>query len=157
DFSATPWSVNEAYNILEEYLAYERKHWFVSEFMTKVDGATMHYGLEARSPFFDHCLWEFASSLTFGLRLYGGRSKAILRELARRRISWAVANRRKNGFGVPVQRWIVGRWRPLVESALRDSVLEEEGWIHSQAALSHLALAAKKGWAPEHLWYLFIL
>ena len=97
DFNETTWSVNGGYQILEEYLEYERKHWFVSEFMTKVDGATMHYGLEARSPFFDHCIWEFASSLPFGLRLHGSRLKSILRELASRRISWAVANRRKKG------------------------------------------------------------
>ena len=136
DFNETTWSVNGGYQILEEYLEYERKHWFVSEFMTKVDGATMHYGLEARSPFFDHCLWEFASSLPFGLRLHGNRLKAILRELASRRISWAVANRRKKGFGVPVRSWIVGRWRPLVESVLRNSVLEKEGWIRSGGSYS---------------------
>lgn len=97
-FNGTDWSVNGAYHIMEEYLAYERKHWFVSEFMTKVDGSSMYYGLEARSPFFDHCLWEFASSLPFGLRLHGGRLKAILRELARRRIGWTVANGRKRGL-----------------------------------------------------------
>jgi asparagine synthase (glutamine-hydrolysing) len=157
DFNEITWSTNGGHRILEEYLVYERKHWFVSEFMTKVDGATMHYGLEARSPFLDHCLWEFVSSLPFGLRLRGGRLKAILRELVKRKIGWAVANRRKKGFGVPVQRWIVERWRPLVESALRDSVLEKEGWINSQAVLTQLALATKNGWAPEHLWYLFIL
>ena len=44
--------------------------------LTKVDGATMHYGLEARSPFLDHILWEFASSLPFGLRLRYGYLKS---------------------------------------------------------------------------------
>ena len=41
--------------------------------MTKVDGATMNYALEARSPFLEHRVWDFAASLPFGLRLHGGR------------------------------------------------------------------------------------
>ena len=47
--------------------------WFVSEFMTKVDGATMYHALEARSPFLDHTIWDFAASLPFELRLRGER------------------------------------------------------------------------------------
>ena len=70
-------SVEES-NVLAELLAYERRTRFTGEYMTKVDGATMHYGLEARSPFLDHILWEFASSLPFGLRLRYGYLKAIL-------------------------------------------------------------------------------
>jgi asparagine synthase (glutamine-hydrolysing) len=157
DFNETCWTVNGEYRMLQEYLAYLHKHWFISEFMTKVDGATMHYGLEARSPFLDQYLWEFTSSLPFGLRLHGGRLKAILRELAKRHIGWNVANRRKKGFGIPVQRWIVARWHRQVEAVLRDSILEKEGWIHSGPALAQLNLATRNGWAPQHLWYIFVL
>jgi asparagine synthase (glutamine-hydrolysing) len=151
------WSTNAGHRVLADFLDYERKTRFVGEYMTKVDGATMHYALEARSPFLDHVLWEFASSLPFDLRLHGGRLKAILRELARRRIGGEVARRRKRGFGIPVQRWMIGHWRPQVEAALSESILEKEGWIRSGLALSQLGLAAREGWAPHQLWYLFVL
>lgn len=144
-------------DVLADFLAYERRTRFVGEYMTKVDGATMHYGLEARSPFLDHCLWEFAASLPFDLRLYRGRLKAILRELVRRRINKKIARREKRGFGVPVQRWIVGRWRPLVETVLRESVLDKEGWIRASSILAHLESASCRGWAPHRLWYIFVL
>lgn len=157
DSDERSWSANGTHHVLEEYLTYERKHWFLSEYMTKVDGATMYFGLEARSPFLDHCLWQFASSLPFTVRLYHWRLKAILRELARRRISWAVARRRKKGFGIPVRRWIVGRWRSEVETMLRKSVLAEKGWIRSDVALAQLKLAVSRGVAPETLWYIFVL
>ena len=114
---------------LTDLLDYERRTYFVGEFMTKVDGATMHYGLEARSPFLDQSLWEFASSLPFHLRLHHGRLKAILRELARRRIGGQVARRRKRGFGIPVQRWTANKWRAQIEAALHDSILEKDQWI----------------------------
>jgi asparagine synthase (glutamine-hydrolysing) len=143
---------------LTAFLPFERrKTQFVGEYMTKVDGATMHYGVEARSPFLDQYLWEFASALPFDLRLHKGQLKALLRALVRRHISKNVAWRRKRGFGIPVHRWLVGRWRSIAETIWRESLLDEEGWICAQSVLTQLELAIKKGWAPNQLWYLFVL
>lgn len=151
------WSHDSAQTVLGDYLDYDRRTRFVSEFLTKVDGATMHYGLEARSPFLDQELWEFAASLPFHVRLRHGRLKAVLRELARRKIGDRVALGSKRGFTIPVERWITGRWRPEVEAAFRDSLLEKEGWMRSSAALRWLEKSAQTGWAPKQLWYLFVL
>ena len=151
------WSHDSAQNVLGDYLDYDRHTRFVSEFLPKVDGATMHYGLEARSPFLDQDLWEFAASLPFQLRLRHGRLKAVLRELARRRIGERVASGRKRGFTIPVQRWITGRWRPEVAATFRDSLLEKQGWIRSGSALRWLEKSAQTDWAPKQLWYLFVL
>jgi asparagine synthase (glutamine-hydrolysing) len=143
--------------VLSDYLDYDRNARFISEFLTKVDGATMHYGLEARSPFLDQELWEFAASLPFQVRLRHGRLKSVLRELARRKIGERVARGSKRGFTIPVQRWITGRWRREVDAAFRNSLLEKEGWIQSGAALQWLEKSAQTGWAPKQLWYLFVL
>lgn len=151
------WSHNAGRHVLSNYLDYDRQTRFVSEFLTKVDGATMHYGLEARSPFLDQDLWEFAAALPFHLRLRHGRLKAVLRELARRKIGERVARGRKRGFTIPVQRWITGRWRPQVEEMFRDSLLEKGGWIRSGPALRWLEQSTANGWAPKQLWYLFVL
>jgi asparagine synthase (glutamine-hydrolysing) len=157
DRSLARWSIEPKHRALADLLEYARKTYFVGEFMTKVDGATMHYGLEARSPFLDQVLWEFASSLPFDLRLRRGRLKAILRELVRRRIGERIARRRKRGFGVPVQRWIGGRWWCTVEAAFRDSILTRDGWIYADAALTQLQSAVRRGEAPVSLWYLYVL
>jgi asparagine synthase (glutamine-hydrolysing) len=152
-----PWSANSARGLLAEFLAYDRRMRFVGEYLTKVDGATMHYGIEARSPFLDQELWEFAAALPFEVRLRRGRLKAVLRELARRRIGERVARGRKRGFGVPVGRWLVGRWRAGFEELLRDSVLDREGWISAENCLTQLGLAARAGEAPKQLWYVYVL
>jgi asparagine synthase (glutamine-hydrolysing) len=144
-------------DLLANFLEYEQKSRFVGEYMTKVDGATMHFGLEARSPFLDHYLWEYASSLPFELRLHNGRLKAILRELARRRIGLNVAKRRKTGFRVPVHRWLAGPWRDLAEATFRESILGKEGWISSGSVLKELGKASREGKASDVLWHLFIL
>ena len=151
------WSQESGTKLLTEFLAYDRTTRFLGEYLPKLDGATMYHGLEARSPFLDQELWEFAASLPFGLRLHRGQLKAILRELARRKLGERVARGRKRGFGVPVQRWIAGPWRQAVEDALRDSILEKNGWIRVAPTLAQLASAAQTGWASNQLWYIFVL
>jgi asparagine synthase (glutamine-hydrolysing) len=152
-----PRSRESARRVLTDFLEYDRHNRFVGEYLTKVDGATMYYGLEARSPFLDQQLWEFASTLPYSMRLRRGRSKAILRELARRKIGRRIAAGRKRGFSIPVERWLAARWRPAVEQVFRNSFLDRLGWVRENAVLSALDTAARTGRAPKQLWYLFVL
>jgi asparagine synthase (glutamine-hydrolysing) len=117
----------------------------------------MHYALEARSPFFDQELWEFAAALPLETRLHRGRLKAVLRELARRRVSARVARGRKRGFSVPVERWVADRWREQLRSHFRDSLLAREGWVRAGPILDALGAIPRMGRAPLQLWYLFVL
>jgi asparagine synthase (glutamine-hydrolysing) len=151
------WSRESARDLLTEFLAYDRRTRFVGEYLTKVDGATMYHSLEARSPFLDQELWEFAAALPYSLRMRGGVSKAVLREMARRRVGETVARGRKRGFTVPVGRWVAGRWRGQVAELLRDSLAERHGWIRGAAALAQLEESARRGSAPNQLWYVYVL
>ncbi|HEY4365583.1 MAG TPA: asparagine synthase (glutamine-hydrolyzing) [Bryobacteraceae bacterium] len=144
-------------NILQDFLNYQQRMWFVAEFMTKVDGATMHYALEARSPFLDHTLWDFAAKLPFEMRLRGGTLKAILREIVRRRINPAVASRKKQGFAIPVERWLTTRWQPQIQDILHNSSLEREGWLNPGALAALAKQSAAAGDAPMQLWFLLVL
>lgn len=151
------WSSASARRVLLDYLEHDLRTQFVAEYLTKVDGATMYFGLEARSPFFDQELWEYAAALPVEIRLRGGELKAVLRELARRRISERVASGKKRGFSIPVQRWIAGRWRQTMEERMRDSLLARGGWINPQAVLRVLAATPNGAEAPLQLWYLLVL
>src|SRR5689334_9069908 len=151
------WSNESGRNVLAEFLEYDRANRFVGEYMTKVDGATMFHSLEARSPFLDQDLWEFAARLSFETRLHGGKLKSVLRELAKRKLGERVSRGRKRGFTIPVQRWLVGRWQNALTELLQTSILDREGWINSRATLDRLAAAAAEGRAPNQLWYIFVL
>jgi asparagine synthase (glutamine-hydrolysing) len=152
-----PWSAAAARRVLTEFLAFDHKTRFVGEYLTKVDGATMRFALEARSPFLDQDLWEFAAALPYALRLRRGVLKAMLREIARRRIGPRVATGKKRGFGIPVQRWIAGPWSDAVEARFRDSLLAREGWIRAEPVQRLLQKSKQAGRAPNRLWYLFVL
>jgi asparagine synthase (glutamine-hydrolysing) len=152
-----PESTKSARNLLTEYLAWDLRHQFVGEYLTKVDGATTHYGLEARAPFFDQFLWEYAASLPYDLRLHRGELKAVLREIARRRISPRVAAGIKRGFSVPAERWVRGPWLKTVSAQLREGPLRADGWVTRDGLERALAAPNRKGPGENQLWYLVVL
>jgi len=157
DASDAAWSIDSARNALTEYLAYDVRTQFVSEYLVKVDGSTMQFALEARAPFLDHVLWQHAASLPFDVRLRNGELKAVLREIARRRIGEQVASGKKRGFTIPVEAWMGQRWHSRVEASFRDSLLVAGEWVHRKALDAELAQASAAGVASRRLWYLWVL
>lgn len=149
-----PMSPEAARRILSEFIVYRRRHRFTGEYMTKVDGGAMYYALEARAPFLDQELWNFAQSLPYEVRLRGGVLKAVLREIAKRRIGDRVAHGRKRGFDIPATRWLAGRWRGHFENLLSDSVAASEGWIDAGAVRRDLDQSREQ--VTNHLWYIFV-
>ena len=153
----TPWSGRSARNLLEDFLLYDWRTTFTGEYLTKVDGGTMYYALEARSPFLDQDLWNFAGSLPFGLRLQNGELKAILREITRRRINPAVASRAKQGFEIPVSRWLANQWGAQFVDLFQNPVLGRDGFVHANSVLKLWKSSAPTGHVPVQLWRLFVL
>jgi asparagine synthase (glutamine-hydrolysing) len=152
-----PESISSARELLSDYLEHDLRHQFVGEYMTKVDGATMAQGLEARSPYLDHVLWEYASSLPFETRLHGRELKAVLRAIASRRVSARLATGAKRGFSVPVERWLRGRWFGEVARRLSEGPLCSDGWISRPGLQRALSGSALDGPGAHHLWYLAVL
>ena len=150
-------STDSARRLLFDVLQYDLKTQFAGEFMTKVDGGTMHYALEARSPFLDQTIWEFAAKLPIEVRLRGGILKAVLREIVRRRIGEDVASRKKQGFTIPVERWLATTWRGALEEIAGQSQLENGGWLRRGALQGPVTEGVGKRWVPLQLWYLLVL
>ncbi len=151
-----PRSLDSARRLLADFIEYDRRTRFVGEYLTKVDGGTMYHALEARSPFLDQELWNYAQSLPYALRL-GGGLKTVLRALARRRLGERVASGHKRGFSIPVQRWLAGKWRPAFEELLDHSELDRQGWIRADRVRERLRSASEEGSAPQQLWYIYVL
>ena len=144
--------------LLTEYLECERRTRFLSEYLPKIDSSTMHYALEARSPFLDHRLWELAASLPYRTRLRGGQQKAILRALVRKNIGRDLSRRPKRGFTVPAERWLIGPWRRQVSNLVQsDPLLESEAWLRKGALPAAWRHAVENRHAPRQLWYLIVL
>jgi len=77
------------------------------DLLTKVDRATMLASLEARAPFLDHELSQFAAGLPSHLKLRGKTTKDIFRRAVKHRLPADVLKRRKRGFNIPFSKWLL--------------------------------------------------
>lgn len=100
------------------------------QILTKVDRASMLHGLEARSPFLDLEMVDFARRLPHSVKLRGGTTKWILKKALEPVLPASILYRKKKGFGTPVGSWIrdgaivpeipAGPAGSVVSKALRD-------------------------------------
>ena len=128
-----------------------------NDYLTKVDTATMAASLEARSPFLDLDLVEFALRLPASVAFPGGRPKALLRPLARRLLPAALLDRPKTGFGVPVGPWMRESLVPSLEEFVFRTDTAMAGMIDPAAARR---LASEHAAGADHsgrLWALLAL
>jgi asparagine synthase (glutamine-hydrolysing) len=152
-----PASFESARRLLSDVLAFHHRMHFLSEFMTKVDGGTMFYSLEARSPLLDQKLWEFAARIPFAVHFQGGQYKAVLREIVRKRIGPDVAFRKKQGFTIPVEKWLASAWSGQLREMQHDSMLVSEGWMERKPLAAAIDEALRRNEIPKQLWYAFAL
>lgn len=96
------------------------------DILTKVDRATMNVSLEARVPFLDNRVVEFAWCLPHRLKYCNGVGKFILKQLLSRYVPKALWNRPKSGFGIPLGKWLLG---PLKEWML-DELMSNLSWTY---------------------------
>jgi asparagine synthase (glutamine-hydrolysing) len=88
------------------------------DLMTKVDIATMAHSLECRQPFLDYRLVEFAASLPIKMKLGIKKSKLLLQKAFADRLPDQIWNRKKMGFGVPLDHWFRNELKPLTHDVL---------------------------------------
>jgi asparagine synthase (glutamine-hydrolysing) len=119
------------------------------------DRMSMAHGLEARSPFMDHRLAEFAARLPSSMKIRGRSLRWAQRKLAGRYLPREILDRPKQGFSSALPYLLQREYRALYERFLPDSKLVEAGVLRREpidALLAeHLARRADHG---NRLWLL---
>lgn len=107
-------------------LAVDRKTFLPDDLLFKIDIATMSHGLEARSPFLDHHLVEFAAALPGHLKLKGINKKYILKRALKDLLPAEIIKRPKRGFDVPVSSWLRGELREVAHDMLLNNSMSQQ-------------------------------
>ncbi len=127
-------------------------------FLTKVDRASMAYGLEVRPPLVDHELLELVAQIPSHYKVHGGQTKWLLHEIYRDRLPRDVTARPKRGFEIPVDTWLRGPLREQFEAAVlapQAAVADlVDQRLVGQMFRQHLAQVGRHG---NVLWSLLVL
>jgi asparagine synthase (glutamine-hydrolysing) len=132
---------------------------YLAPLLQRQDRMSMAAGLEAREPFLDHHLTEWANALSAEVKLKGGKRKALLKELALKWLPDEIIHRRKVGFEMPLGAWL-RKGGPLAHrvQALRDKDSFSAG-LFERATIEQLITAHDLGSANHAniLWSLIAL
>lgn len=103
---------------LDKMLHIDTSLWLPDDLLTKVDRATMAYSLEARVPYLDHHLIEFAARLPAHFKMRGSEGKYLLKRLAAQFLPPEIVYRPKWGFVIPLHEWMARELKPMVDDAM---------------------------------------
>jgi asparagine synthase (glutamine-hydrolysing) len=120
---------------------------------------SMAASIEARSPFLDHKLVEFAASMPIEMKINGDSSKWILRELAKEVLPAEIFNRPKHSFDVPIGKWLNTTLRDMTRQIIAEGVIPGEHIFQSDYLLTHAweDLKADKPGTARQFWTLLNL
>jgi asparagine synthase (glutamine-hydrolysing) len=96
-----------------------------SQFLTKVDRATMSHGIEARVPLLDEGVASLAVGLPVTLKVRGRQGKIVLRDAMRGRLPADILDGPKTGFGVPYEEWLRGALHVFARAAILEAAFIE--------------------------------
>ena len=144
--------------VVDAMLLTDQMTYLPNDLLVKVDIATMAVSLEARSPFLDHHVIEFAASLPQNLKLRGLTGKYLLKKVLRKLLPSENLDRRKMGFGVPVGHWFRGKMQPFLREVLLSEKALRRGLFKPETVkqLVELHTRAERDYSAQ-LWTLLML
>jgi asparagine synthase (glutamine-hydrolysing) len=125
-------SQTDAVHWLDRMLYVDMKLWLADYLLLRGDKLTMENSLEARVPYLDHQLVEFAASLPPEMKLKGLTGKYILKKVGARWLPPAITHRKKRGFPIPISAWLRGPARPMIRDLLTSTRIRQRGWFRPE-------------------------
>lgn len=127
------------------------------DMLTKVDKMTMLNSLEARTPFLDYRLAEYALNIPSGYKLKGTNGKYILKDTFKDLLPDSIIGKSKSGFGVPIGEWFKHELNPLLMETLSEINLKKHGLFNYEyiKRMVGLHVSGKQDLTPQ-IWSLFV-
>jgi asparagine synthase (glutamine-hydrolysing) len=140
--AATPiaeaWEGSTAPNLLDRMLDVDRRTYLPGDLLTKMDIATMAFGLEARSPLLDPEVIALGAALPARFKVRGREKKIALRASLRGTVPDEWIDRPKQGFQVPMAEWLRTDLRELARDVLLDPGARSHAYLRREAVASLL-------------------
>jgi asparagine synthase (glutamine-hydrolysing) len=110
--------------------------YLVDDLLVKTDRASMAHSLEARVPFLDPVVTNFAFTLPASQRVRGLRKKVLLRKAVAPLVPEQVIRGKKRGFSIPAAAWLRGELEPFARDTLCAETLHRQGFFQPEVVRS---------------------
>ncbi|MCG3119925.1 MAG: Asparagine synthetase [glutamine-hydrolyzing] 1 [bacterium] len=107
------------------------KTYLCDDIMVKVDRMSMATSLEARAPFLDYRVVEYAATIPSALKIHGTTTKYILKKAMAPLLPPAIINRGKEGFSIPIKNWLREELRPMMLDILSPARMQRDGLFNA--------------------------
>ncbi len=114
----------------EKLMYFDLISYLPDDILTKVDRASMSVGLEARAPFLNHKLVEYAFSLPIKFKKEKGSGKKIIKELLGNYLPNNLIDKSKEGFSVPIKELLLGPLNKWSESLIEDEIKSSDSLLN---------------------------
>jgi len=111
---------SEKYDALSRILFMDFKTWLANDILVKVDRMSMAHSLEVRVPLLDTDFVAYAARLPNNAKLNGGDGKHLFKKSLRGRVPDSVLDRPKQGFHLPLDDWLNGPLKPVLDELIND-------------------------------------
>jgi asparagine synthase (glutamine-hydrolysing) len=119
----------DALSEAERQALFDVQYYLKDDLLVKVDRASMYSGLECRCPLLDVNVVELALSFKSSLKKKDGERKWMLKQLLREYLPGSLVDRPKWGFSVPLERWLRGELKYLIDQYLAEDVIQSVGMV----------------------------
>jgi asparagine synthase (glutamine-hydrolysing) len=152
------WDTRDAADPVDGAFRIDLATYLPADLLVMADRMSMAHSLEVRAPFCDHRLLELSLSVPSAVKLRGGRLKALLKAAFADVLPPELLRRPKQGFMVPLARWLRGDLREPMEDLLADDRVRSRGLFApaAVAALKREHLEGRRSHA-DRLWALMVL
>ena len=138
---------------LERMLYVDSKTWLPDYLLLRGDKLTMANSIEGRVPLLDHEVVEFACGLTDDVKLNGSTRKYLLKKVAERLLPKEIIYRKKQGFPIPIERWLRKEANEMMRDLLSTNSLKQRG-LFDPEVVTKLMQRHESGYADHstELW-----
>ena len=133
DLLRTRFAETEGAELLARLQDVDLGTYLVDDLLVKTDRASMAHSLEARVPFLDPVVTNFALGLPTRHKVRGLRKKVLLRKAAAPLVPPELLRRRKRGFSIPAAAWLRGELEPFARETLSAEALRRQGFFQPEA------------------------
>jgi asparagine synthase (glutamine-hydrolysing) len=157
-FDERLYNLNRRLSAKEEQALFDIKNYLKDDLLVKVDIASMQFSLEARTPFLDYNLVEFALNLDEKYKVHNGVSKYLLKQVLYEYVPENYFDRPKKGFSIPLAKWLRTDLKYLIDDYLSKASIEQAGFVNYDRVIKIIDRFEKgEDYLFNRLWALILL